>query len=209
MTSFFDPIQYKINTRLNWNTIAPLYHKNWASTYIGPFKSTIDLVKSANITSNDIILDLACGTGAVSNEISRFIGNNLNANGNSKGILIDVDISRSALLIAKSSKPSYVVKTQYIELDEEYLRFRKSFFNKILCQFGMMFFPNILSVLKALKDLLMKGGLLSIAVHGTSDRVPYFSCIMNSILKHIPDIRQNGSPSVHILGNYKDVQYVK
>ncbi|MBA3751068.1 MAG: hypothetical protein H0X03_09310 [Nitrosopumilus sp.] len=43
--STFDPIQYKIDTKTNWNIVAPLYHTNWASTHTGPFKSTIDLVK--------------------------------------------------------------------------------------------------------------------------------------------------------------------
>ncbi len=90
-------------------------------------------------------------------------------------------------------------------MDSENLGFRKSIFSKIFCQYGLMFFPNILNVLKEIKELLIKDGKLSIAVHGTSARVPYFSCIMNSILKYIPDIRPNGSPSVHILGNPKDL----
>ncbi|MDQ3084220.1 MAG: hypothetical protein M3Q77_05320, partial [Thermoproteota archaeon] len=68
-TPNFDPIQYKNNTRLNWNTVAPKYHADWANTYTGPFKSTIELVKFAEINQNDIVLDLACGTGAVLNEV--------------------------------------------------------------------------------------------------------------------------------------------
>lgn len=203
--STFDPIQYKINTKVNWNTVAPLYHKNWASTYTGPFKSTIELVKSADINPNDIVLDLACGTGAVLNEVVRCIGNNIDVFRSSKGILIGVDISRSALSIAKSSISPYFVKSLCIEMDAENLGFRKSVFSKIFCQFGLMFFPNILSVLKEIKKLLIKDGKLSIAVHGTSEHVPYFSCIMDSILKYIPDIRPKGVPSVHILGNPKDL----
>ena len=54
----FDPIQYKNNTRLNWNTVAPKYHEDWARTYTGPFKSTIELVKLAQINQNDVVLDL-------------------------------------------------------------------------------------------------------------------------------------------------------
>ena len=72
----FDPIQYKNNTRLNWNTVAPKYHEDWACTYTGPFKSTIELVKLAQINQNDVVLDLACGTGAVTNEVIKRIYDN-------------------------------------------------------------------------------------------------------------------------------------
>jgi len=45
----------------------------------------------------------------------------------------------------------------------------------------------------------------STAYCGTSEVVPYFSCIMNSILKYIPDIRPKGNPSVHTFGNPDDL----
>ena len=83
--------------------------------------------------------------------------------------------------------------------------FATPLFNKILCQFGLMFFPKAVDVLKRLNDLLIRGGKLVISVHGTSEGVPYFSCIMNSILKYIPDIRPRGSPSVHTFGNPDDL----
>jgi hypothetical protein len=50
----FDPVQYKINTRLNWNNVAPNYHKDWINRGIGPFKSTTKLVKAAEISTDDI-----------------------------------------------------------------------------------------------------------------------------------------------------------
>jgi ubiquinone/menaquinone biosynthesis C-methylase UbiE len=203
--SAFDPIQYKINTKINWDTVAPLYHKNWASTYTGPFKATIELIKFADINPNDTVLDLACGTGAVSKEAARHINNKLDNCRNNKGILIGVDISRSALSLAKLSTFPYLVRSLFIEMDAENLGFRKSFFSKILCQFGLMFFPNTLSVLKEIKELLRKDGKLCISVHGTSERVPYFSCIMDPILKQIPNLRPKGAPSVHALGNQKDL----
>ncbi len=122
-----------------------------------------------------------------------------------RGIIIGVDISRSALSIAKSSAPFNTVKSMLIEMDAENLGFRKSFFSKIVCQFGLMFFPNPLSVLKELKEILTKDGKLSIAVHGSPRGVPYFSCIMESISKYIPNIRPKNSPSVHTFGNPGDL----
>jgi ubiquinone/menaquinone biosynthesis C-methylase UbiE len=208
-THNFDPIQYKNNTRLNWNAVAPKYHEDWASTYTGPFKSTFELVKLAEINQNDTVLDLACGTGAVANEvIKRSYDNRKGDHISNRAALVGIDISRVALSIAKSSIYSRFPNLFFIEMDSENLGFRNASFNKILCQFGLMFFPNTVHVLKRLNDLLIKGGKLLISVHGTSEGVPYFSCIMNSIIKYIPDIRPKGAPSVHTFGNMDDLYSV-
>ena len=191
----FDPVQYKINARLNWNTIAPNYHKDWANRGIGPFKSTTELVKAAEIRTDDIVLDIGCGTGVVSREISHHLSNS--------GIIIGIDISGVALSIAKSS--TNISNKLFIEMDAENLGFRAGSFSKVICQYALMFFPNPNYVLKTIKSIMKKGeSKLAVAVHGTSEGVPYFSCIMNSILKYIPDIRAKGSPSVHSLGNPDD-----
>ena len=202
----FDPTQYKNNTRLNWNTVAPKYHEDWASTCLGPFKSIIELVKLGEIKQNDIVLDLACGTGAVSNEVVKRLHDSSRGDDVSdRTTLVGIDISRVALSIAKSSISHRFPRSFFIEMDSENLGFQNASFNKILCQFGLMFFPNAVHVIKHLNDLLIRGGKLVISVHGTIEGVPYFSCIMNSILKHIPDIRPKGAPSVHTFGNPDDL----
>lgn len=195
----FDPVQYKINTRLNWNNVAPTYHKDWANRGVGPFKSTTELVKAAEISTDDIVLDVGCGTGVVSKQSSHYLG--------SSGIIIGIDISRVALSIAKSS--INIPNRLFIEMDGENLGFPAGSFSKVISQYALMFFPDPTYVLKMIKRIMKKEkeeeqSKLAIAVHGTSERVPYFSCIMNSILKYIPDIHAKGSPSVHSLGNPDD-----
>jgi len=195
MSSTFNPVGYKINTRTNWNTVAPQYHNDWASSDIGPFKSTKELVKAAEIKSDDSVLDIACGTGAVSKEISYLLGNS--------GALVGIDISRVALCIAKKS--IQFKNVDFVEMDAENLGFHVNF-DKIVCQYGLMFFPDVSKVLKSINGIMKKNGKITIAVHGTSAGVPYFSCIMNSILHYIPDIRVKGTPSVHRFGNPDDLQ---
>jgi len=195
MSSTFNPIEYKINTRTNWDTVAPQYHNNWANSDVGPFKSTKELVKAAEIKPNDFVLDLACGTGVVSKEISHLLGNS--------GNLVGIDISRVALGIAKKSIQFRNV--DFIEMDAESLGFHANF-DKIVCQYGLMFFPDACKVLKSIGDIMKKDGRIAIAVHGTPAGVPYFSCIMNSILHYIPDIRVKGTPTVHRFGNPDDLQ---
>jgi ubiquinone/menaquinone biosynthesis C-methylase UbiE len=195
MTPTFDPIQYKITTKANWNTVASDYHYNWADQKIGPFKSTTELVKMADIKSDDKVLDVACGTGVVSKEISQILG--------TKGLLVGIDLSRTALNIARKSIAFQ--NCTFIEMDAENIGFNFKF-DKVTCQYGLMFFPDSQKVLKSIRKILNPKGRLTVVVHGLAEDVPYFSTIMNPTLEHIPDIRPIGTPTVHRFGNSKELE---
>lgn len=190
MTEQFDPVQYKINSKLNWNTVAHDYHNNWADTHEGPFKSTFEIVKMAQIQQDDKVLDLACGTGVVSREILQYL--------KLDGLLIGIDLSRIALSIAKKSTQN--TSAEFIEMDAENVAFN-ILFDKVLCQYGLMFFPDVGKVLKTLRKILKKGGKVVFAVHGLPNEVPYFSSMMSPIQKYIPNIRPEGAPTVHRFGD--------
>lgn len=195
MKPVFDPTQYKITTKANWNTVASEYHYNWADKKIGPFRSTTEIAKSANIKPDDKILDVACGTGVVSKEISQFLGPN--------GLLVGIDLSRTALNIARGTIA--FENSMFLEMDAENIGFNFKF-DKVTCQYGLMFFPDSQKVLESIRKILNHKGMLVVAVHGLAEDVPYFSTIMKPILEHIPDIRPTGTPTVHRFGNPKDLE---
>lgn len=195
MKPVFDPTQYKITSKANWNTVAHEYHYNWAAQQVGPFKSTVEIVKLASIKPDDKVLDVACGTGVVSKEISQVLG--------PQGLLVGIDLSRTALSIAKKSIA--FENSNFVEMDAENIGFRFKF-DKVTCQYGLMFFPDSVKVLKSIKEILKDKGMLAVAVHGLAEDVPYFSTIMKPILEHIPDIRPTGTPTVHRFGNPEDLK---
>ncbi len=195
MKPTFDPTQYKITAKANWNTVASEYHYNWADKKIGPFKSTGEIVKLANIRPDDKVLDVACGTGVVSKEISQCLG--------PKGLLVGIDLSRTALGIAKGTISFQ--NSNFVEMDAENIGFNFKF-DKVTCQYGLMFFPDSSKVLESIRKILNKDGMLVVAVHGLAEDVPYFSTIMKPILEYIPDIRPAGTPTVHRFGNPKDLE---
>lgn len=190
----FDPTEYKLNSKANWNAMAAEYHKNWADGSVGPFRSTMELVRTAEIGPTDKVLDLTCGTGAVSKQVVPHLGE--------EGQVFGVDFSRTALSIARKFVDSK--KAHFFEMDAENISFTLSF-DRILCQYGLMFLPDVNRVLKNAKKSLKKGGKMVIVVHGTEDEVPYFSSIMKPILEHVPDIRPPGAPNVHRFGNPSDL----
>ena len=184
----YDPVNYKISAMQNWNHAAHKYHSDWASKNRGPFKSTAELVRAAEIKPGNAVLDIACGTGAVSRAVSQELG--------SDGLLVGIDFSHGALSIAKS----YASPGEFMQMDAEKIGMHAQF-DKILCQYALMFFPNPDKVLRELRTLMKSTGMLAISVHGLADRVPYFSTMMAPVLRHIPDIMAPGTPTVHRFGN--------
>ena len=116
--------------------------------------------------------------------------------------MIGIDLSRTALGIARRS--IIFPNSDFIEMDAENIGFNFRF-DKVTCQYGLMFFPDSTKTLKAIRETLRTEGKIVIAVHGLPEDVPYFSTIMRPILKHIPDIKPDGTPTVHRFGDPKDI----
>jgi ubiquinone/menaquinone biosynthesis C-methylase UbiE len=173
-----------------WNEVAPRYHKRWASVNKGPFQSTKKLVELVNINKGDAVLDVACGTGVVTNEIQKKIGKS--------GYVVGVDTSSTAIKIAKKwngKKPN----VNFLNTDAEKFNFSKKF-DIVTCQYALFFFPNAQKALKNMKNSLKKSGNIGISVHGSKESVPFFSSIIDSVTKYIPDYVPPGSPNLDRFG---------
>ena len=182
--------EYKQRNMKIWNEVAPRYHKRWASVNKGPFQSTKKLVELVNINKGDAVLDVACGTGVVTNEIQKKTGKS--------GYVVGVDTSSTAIKIAKkwNGKKSNV---DFVNTDAEKFNFSKKF-DIVTCQYGLFFFPNAQKALKNMKNSLKKSGNIGISVHGSKDSVPFFSSIIDSVTKYIPDYVPPDSPDLDRFG---------
>ncbi len=183
-------LEYKQRNMKIWNEVAPRYHKRWASVNKGPFQSTKKLVELVNINKGDTVLDVACGTGVVTNEIQKKIGRS--------GYVVGVDTSRTAIKIAKkwNSKKSNI---NFVNTDAEKFYFSKKF-DVVTCQYALFFFPNAQRALKNMKNSLKKSGNIGISVHGSKDTVPFFSNIIDSVTKYISDYIPPDSPDLDRFG---------
>lgn len=180
--------EYKKRNLAIWNEIAPRYHKRWASVNDGPFQSTQKLVKLMKIKKNDRVLDLACGTGVVTQNISNKLGGS--------GFVIGGDTSLTAIKIAKrwNTKNNNL---DFINLDAERFYFAAKF-DVITCQYALFFFPNAQKALRNMRDHLVDKGRIGIAVHGNN--VPFFDSILNAVTKFIPDYSPIGTPNLDRFG---------
>jgi len=182
--------EYKQRNIKIWNEVAPRYHKRWASMNKGPFQSTKKLVELVNINKGNTVLDVACGTGVVTNEIQKKIGKS--------GYVIGIDTSNTAIKIAKKWNNNKV-NVNFVNIDAEKFSFSKKF-DVVTCQYALFFFPNAQKALKNMKNSLKESGSIGISVHGSKDKVPFFSSILDSVIKYIPDYVPPGSPDLDRFG---------
>ena len=186
----FVNLEYKQRNMKIWNEVAPRYHKRWASVNKGPFQSTKKLVEFVNLNKGDTVLDVACGTGVVTNEIQKKIGKS--------GYVIGIDTSSAAIKIAKKWN-KVKSNVNFVNIDAEKYSFSKKF-DVVTCQYALFFFPNSQKALKNMKNSLKKSGSIGISVHGSKNKVPYFSSILDSVIKYVPDYIPPGSPDLDRFG---------
>ena len=138
------------NIQLMFNKIAKKYdlmnyimslgnHKKWEQEIVGSIK--------LNSNKTDKILDIACGTGSLTQEIIKNSSNNQ---------VIGLDFSDAMLKIAKSTVSNLILG------DSHYLPFKKNYFDHITIAYGIRNFENITQSLQEVNYVLNNKGTLNI-----------------------------------------------
>ena len=179
-------LEYKQKNMSTWNEVAPRYHKRWARADMGPAQSTARLIKLTDISKGDMVLDIACGTGVVTKKIQREIGKD--------GYVVGVDTSITAIKIAKRWNGKRA-NLDFVNADAEKFYFSKKF-DIVTCQYALFFFPNAQRALKNMRRSLKESGRIGITVHGSMEKVPFFSSILDSVTEFIPDYIPPDSPDL-------------
>jgi ubiquinone/menaquinone biosynthesis C-methylase UbiE len=124
------------------------------------------LISSAGITSGQMVLDVATGTGEPALTIAKIVG--------PAGKVSGVDLSPEMLQIAKQRAASQGLTNvvfQAVE-DESLSMFQDNTFDSVVCRNGLMFMPDPVKALKAFRRVLKPGGKASVTVWGSPDKAP-------------------------------------
>lgn len=88
------------------------------------------LLDAAGVAAGQRILDVACGTGVVAREAADRLGE--------KGTVVGLDLNEAMLAVARRLRPDL----EWRQGDVAALPFRDGSFDVVLCQAGLMFFPD-------------------------------------------------------------------
>src|SRR4249919_2768660 len=164
----FDPQQYKITTRAQWDDAAEAWHR-WGPViedWLGA--ATERMLDAAKITNGSGVLDVAAGAGGQSLAAARRVG--------PTGRVLATDISPTILEYAeKSASDAGLTTITTRELDGERLDVDEASFDAVISRVGLIYFPDQQAALAGMRQALRPGGRLSAVVYSTADRNGFFS----------------------------------
>ena len=118
------------------------------------------IAEAAGVASGQRVLDVACGTGALTLAVARKVG--------PSGSVFGLDPNPEMLAVARR-KPARI---EWIDGCAERLPFDDCSFDAVVSQFGFMFFDDKVAALRETMRVLRPGGRLAVAVCDAVERSP-------------------------------------
>jgi ubiquinone/menaquinone biosynthesis C-methylase UbiE len=113
------------------------------------------LVASAEIRPGQRVLDVACGRGAVLFPCAERVGQT--------GEIDGVDLADEMVRETSAEVAQRKVRARLEVMDAEQLRFADATFDRVLCGFGIMFFPDQMRALGEFRRVMKSGGRLAVS----------------------------------------------
>lgn len=123
------------------------------------------LCDAANITSGQRVLDVACGTGALTVAVAERVSPG--------GTVLGIDANPEMLEVARRKHPDI----EWHDGHAEALPFADASFDAVVSQFGLMFFGDRVAALREMQRVLRPGGHLAVAVCDALEHSPGYASL--------------------------------
>ncbi len=164
----FDPIQYKVTTRQQWEAAAAAWHRWGPSLEDWLGDATQRMLDGAGVDAASHVLDVAAGAGGQGLAAARRAG--------PKGRVLATDISPAILAFAAQSAAQAGLNIETLELDGEDLEtLRPGSFDAVISRLGLIYFPDQQRALSGMARVLREGGRIGVIVYSTAERNEFFS----------------------------------
>lgn len=140
--------------------------------YLGPIlfePYALDIMQRLPKGSLNNVLEIACGTGRVTKHLLDAIGE--------KGKLVATDLNPDMIAIAKEKVADSRIEWQ--KADAQDLPFADNSFEAVICQYGVMFFPDKLKAFSETWRVLKPGGIFIFNAWDSLDANPGAQVIDN------------------------------
>ncbi len=165
------------NQKETWNKFSGGW-KKWDAFNMSFLKPMGDaIIKALEIKSNDIVLDIASGTGEPAFSIAAIARN---------GEVYATDLADQMLDIARAFADEHDINNiEFKVADVSELPFRKNFFDKISCRMGFMFFPDMQVAANEMFRVCKDGGKVATAVWAAPENNEWVTAITEVLSTHI------------------------
>jgi ubiquinone/menaquinone biosynthesis C-methylase UbiE len=136
------------------------------------------LLAAAEVRSGERVLDVATGTGEAALMAVPVVGRT--------GMVVGTDISTAML---ESARARLCGSFRAVAADGQVLAFRDASFDAVVCQLGLMFFPEPTRGLAEFRRVLRNGGCAAVCVISSADKAPMWGPLADALSRYLPDQR--------------------
>jgi SAM-dependent methyltransferase len=156
-------------------SIPALYEQYLGPLLFEPFAE--DMAARLSDITQGRVLETAAGTGIVTRALAKTLPQQVE--------IIATDLNQAMLDLAQTKLQAPHVRWQ--QADAQALPFDDASFDAVVCQFGVMFFPDKLSGYREALRVLKPGGRFQFNVWNTLDRNPVSRIVSETVAKIFPD----------------------
>jgi len=174
-----------------WDTVSKGWKKwnDFTMNFLTPMGEAI--IKALDIKSNDVVLDIASGTGEPALSIAAIAKN---------GQVYGTDLSEEMLSIARTyADERDISNIEFKAANVSDLPFTNNFFDKISCRMGFMFFPDMQLAANEMFRVCKNGGKAAISVWAAPEKNDWSTTMTKALSKHIEMLK----PSTDATGMFR------
>jgi SAM-dependent methyltransferase len=134
-----------------------------------------DLVQAAGVRTGERVLDVACGTGAVTRVLAEQVG--------PAGKVTGLDITPGMLAAARLAAPSQ--RIEWLEGSAVKMPLPDGTFDAVVCQQGLQFFPDKPVALSEMRRVLKRGGRLALSCWRSVEHTPGYLVLEQALARRI------------------------
>ncbi len=151
------------------------------------------VAEAAQIQPGQDVLDVACGTGVLTREVATRV--------KPGGSVVGLDINEGMLAVAALKAPH--IKWELAPAES--LPFADSQFDRVVSQFGLMFFEDRRKSVSEMLRVLNPGGRVAVAVWASLETTPGYAAITELLEKLFGAAYAEGLRSPYCLGNTEEL----
>ena len=137
---------------------AQVYEQFYVPAYFQEWPPHI--IEAARIQSGQRVVDVACGTGVLTQAVAKQVG--------PEGSVLGVDINEWMLKVARVKAP----EIEWRQASADQLPLDDDSMDSVVSQFGLMYFEDRRSGLQEMMRVLRPGGTLAVAVWDKLENIP-------------------------------------
>jgi len=185
-----------VDTPENWDLASKGYSENIAPVMMDSFMD--EFIDQLEVDNTMEAIELASGSGAMTEPLSRKVKS-----------LLATDFSPKMIEVNKNRiKAVGINNVSFDVMDGQNLTVSDESFDRSVCSFGIMLFPDRSKGFSELKRVLRPGGRTVVSGWSGPDKFEAFGLFMSSIMKAFPDFPKPDAPppvfSLADLGVFKN-----